>query len=119
MWIQQVVSICSKLRVKIIKGSPIPPISNALETPPPQNEVVLLNRKKLQSANSGDFIANKCGDDHNHEDYGRSYSLSHGSHPCHQLRYVQPLFYNFQRASIWSSPAARRRRGLTQTAFAK
>src|SRR5262245_49381974 len=46
MWIQQVVSVCSKLRVKIFKGSPIPPISNALETPPPQNEVVLLNRKK-------------------------------------------------------------------------
>src|SRR5215510_10549130 len=46
MWIQQVVSVCSKLRVKIFKGSPIPPISNALETPPPQNEVVLLSRKK-------------------------------------------------------------------------
>src|SRR5215475_10490424 len=46
MWIQQVVSVCSKLRVKIFKGSPTPPISNALETPPPQNEVVLLNRKK-------------------------------------------------------------------------
>jgi hypothetical protein len=38
MWIQQVVSVCSKLRVKIVKGSPIPPISNAPETPPPQND---------------------------------------------------------------------------------
>src|SRR5215813_12794816 len=38
MWIQQVVSVCSKLRVKIFKGSPTPPISNALETPPPQND---------------------------------------------------------------------------------
>ena len=37
MWIQQVVSVCLKLRVKIVTGSPIPPNSNALETPPPQN----------------------------------------------------------------------------------
>src|SRR5262245_42853856 len=32
MWIQQVVSVCSKLRVKIFKGSAIPPISNVLES---------------------------------------------------------------------------------------
>src|SRR5215475_13538179 len=27
----------------------------------------------------------------------------HGSHPCHQLRYLETLFYKFQRASIWLS----------------
>src|SRR5262245_28634796 len=45
MWIQQVVSVCSKLRVKIFKGSPIPPISNALEPPPPQNDDPLPDAK--------------------------------------------------------------------------
>src|SRR5262245_5051629 len=44
MWIQQVVSVCSKLRVKIFKGSPIPPISNALEPPAPQNDDPFLVR---------------------------------------------------------------------------
>ena len=34
----KLVSVCSKLRVKIVKGSPIPPISNAPETLPPQND---------------------------------------------------------------------------------
>src|SRR5215470_8224975 len=38
MWIQQVVSVCSKLRVKLVKGSPIPPISNAPATLPRQND---------------------------------------------------------------------------------
>jgi hypothetical protein len=38
MWIQQVMSVCSKLTLKIVKGSAIPPISNALETRSPQND---------------------------------------------------------------------------------
>jgi hypothetical protein len=36
---QQKVIVCSKLRVEIVRGSPIPPISNELETWPPQNDV--------------------------------------------------------------------------------
>jgi CRP-like cAMP-binding protein len=38
MWIREVVSACLNLRLKTVKGSPIPPSLNALETPPPQND---------------------------------------------------------------------------------
>jgi hypothetical protein len=39
MSIQQVVSVCLKLRAKIVEGSPIPPISNELGIRSPQNDV--------------------------------------------------------------------------------
>src|SRR6266545_1521065 len=38
MRIQQLVSVCLELRVKIVKGSPIPPISNTPETLPREND---------------------------------------------------------------------------------
>ena len=44
MWIREVVSACLKLTLKTVKGSPIPPSSNALETPPPQNDDPFLVR---------------------------------------------------------------------------
>src|SRR6266478_321445 len=38
MWIREVVSAFLNLTLETFKGSPIPPNSNALETPPPQND---------------------------------------------------------------------------------
>src|SRR4030095_13787101 len=44
MWIREVVSAFLKLTLETFKGSFIPPISNALESPPPQNDDPFLVR---------------------------------------------------------------------------
>jgi len=53
MWIQEVVSAFLKLTLKTVKASPIPPISNALEAPSPQNDDPFLVRLTQRERSRG------------------------------------------------------------------